>query len=49
MLIFTWRWHPLQYQLERAFQSFHCGVLFQSWGIGMAFRVDEHVGVIDIF
>jgi hypothetical protein len=38
---------PQQYQLERAIQSFHCGVLFQSWGIGMAFRVDEHVGVID--
>ena len=38
---------PLQYQLERAIQSFHCGVLFQSCGIGVAFRVDEHVGVID--
>ncbi len=38
---------PLQYQLERAIQSFHRGVLFPGWGIGMAFRVDEHVGVID--
>ena len=38
---------PLQYQLERAIQSFHHGVLFPGWGIGMAFRVGEHVGVID--
>ena len=38
---------PLQYQLERAIQSFHRGVLFPGWGIGMAFRVEEHVGVID--
>lgn len=38
---------PLHYQLERAIQSFHRGVLFPGWGIGMAFRVEEHVGVID--
>ncbi len=38
---------PLQYQLERAIQSFHRGVLFPGWGIGMAFKVEEHVGVID--
>lgn len=38
---------PLQYQLERAIQSFHRGVLFPGWGIGMAFQVDEHVGVIN--
>ena len=38
---------PLHYQLERAIQSFHRGVLFPGWGVGMAFRVEEHVGVID--
>jgi hypothetical protein len=38
---------PLHYQLERAIQSFHRGVLFPGWGIGMAFKVEEHVGVID--
>jgi hypothetical protein len=39
---------PLQRQLAHAIQSFHRGVIFPGWGIGMAFRIEEHVGVIQI-
>lgn len=38
---------PLERQLSRAVQSFHRGVIFPGWGIGMAFRIDEHVAVIE--
>lgn len=38
---------PLERQLARAVQSFHRGVIFPGWGIGMAFRIDEHVAVIE--
>lgn len=38
---------PLERQLARAVQSFHRGVIYPGWGIGMAFRIDEHVAVIE--
>ncbi len=37
---------PLERQLSRAIQTFHRGVMFPGWGMGMAFRIDDHVGVI---
>jgi hypothetical protein len=38
---------PLQRQLDRAVRDFRRGVIFPGWGIGLVFRVEEHVGVID--
>jgi hypothetical protein len=38
---------PLQRQLERACRDFRRGVIFPGWGIGLVFRVEEHVGLID--
>ncbi len=37
---------PLQRQLARAVKEFHRGVIFPGWGVGLAFRVEEHVAVI---
>ncbi len=38
---------PLQRQLERAAKDFHRGMIFPGWGLGMGFRMEEHVAVID--
>jgi hypothetical protein len=38
---------PLQRQLERAVKSFHRGIIFPGWGIGLAMRMEEHVSVIE--
>ena len=38
---------PLQRQLERATKDFHRGVIFPGWGIGLVFRMEEHVAVIE--
>jgi hypothetical protein len=38
---------PLQRQLERAAKDFHRGVIFPRWGIGLNFRMEEHVAVIE--
>ena len=38
---------PLQRQLARAVKDFHRGVIFPGWGIGLAFRMEEHVAVIE--
>ena len=38
---------PLQRQLERAAKDFHRGVIFPGWGIGLTFRMEEHVAVIE--
>lgn len=38
---------PLQRQLERAALDFHRGVIFPGWGIGLVFRMEEHVALID--
>jgi len=37
---------PLQRQLERAAGDFHRGVIFPGWGLGLAFRMEEHVALI---
>jgi hypothetical protein len=38
---------PLQRQLDRAVEFFHQGVMFPGWGIGLLFRMEEHVAVLD--
>ena len=38
---------PLQRQLDRAARDFRRGVIFPGWGIGLVFRVEEHVGLMD--
>jgi hypothetical protein len=38
---------PLQRQLDRAVRDFRRGIIFPGWGLGLAFRVEEHVGVVD--
>jgi hypothetical protein len=38
---------PLQRQLERATEFFHQGTIFPGWGIGLLFRMEEHVAVMD--
>jgi hypothetical protein len=38
---------PLYRQLERATRDFHRGVIFPGWGIGLVFRMEDHVGVIE--
>lgn len=38
---------PLQRQLDRAVDDFHQGMIFPGWGIGMGFRMEEHLAVID--
>jgi hypothetical protein len=38
---------PLQRQLERAAKDFHRGIIFPGWGIGLGFRMEEHVAVIE--
>ncbi len=38
---------PLQRQLDRAVRDFRRGSIFPGWGIGLVFRVEEHVGVVD--
>ncbi len=37
---------PLQRQLARATKDFHRGVIFPGWGIGLVFRMEDHVAVI---
>ncbi|MEP7157058.1 MAG: hypothetical protein ABI905_14865 [Betaproteobacteria bacterium] len=38
---------PLRRQLERAAADFHRGIIFPGWGIGLSFRMEEHVSLID--
>ncbi len=38
---------PLQRQLELAVDDFHQGIIFPGWGMGISFRMEEHVAVID--
>ncbi len=38
---------PLQRQLELAVDDFHQGIIFPGWGMGIGFRMEEHVAVID--
>ncbi|MEQ1519185.1 MAG: hypothetical protein ABL931_22130, partial [Usitatibacteraceae bacterium] len=38
---------PLQRQLARAVRDFHRGIIFPGWGFGLAFRMEEHVAVIE--
>jgi hypothetical protein len=38
---------PLQRQLQTILGGFHRGRIFPGWGLGMAFRLEDHVGVID--
>jgi hypothetical protein len=38
---------PLQRQLQAILGSFHRGRIFPGWGLGMTFRLEDHVGVID--
>ncbi len=38
---------PLQRQLQNIVSGFHRGTIFPGWGLGMAFRLEEHIGVID--
>ncbi len=38
---------PLQRQLDRAIESFHQGEIFPGWGIGLVFRMEEHIAVLD--
>jgi hypothetical protein len=38
---------PLQRQLARAVRDFHRGVIFPGWGVGLIFRMEEHVAVIE--
>ncbi|MBL8522692.1 MAG: hypothetical protein JNN20_03270 [Betaproteobacteria bacterium] len=38
---------PLLRQLDRAIEYFHQGLIFPGFGLGMAFRIEEHLGVID--
>lgn len=38
---------PLQRQLARAVKDFHRGVIFPGWGVGLVFRMEEHVAVIE--
>jgi hypothetical protein len=38
---------PLQRQLARAVRDFHRGVIFPGWGVGLVFRMEEHVAVIE--
>lgn len=38
---------PLQRQLARTVESFHHGNIFPGWGIGVNFRIEDHVGVVE--
>jgi hypothetical protein len=38
---------PLLRQLDRAIEYFHQGLIFPGFGLGMTFRIEEHLGVID--
>ncbi len=38
---------PMQWQLNRIIEGFHRGVIFPGWGLGMTFRIEDHIGVID--
>jgi hypothetical protein len=38
---------PLQRQLDRAIEFFHQGVIFPGWGVGLIFRMEEHIAVLD--
>lgn len=38
---------PLLRQLDRAVEYFHQGLIFPGFGLGMTFRIEEHLGVID--
>jgi len=38
---------PLSRQLQRIIDGFHRGTIFPGWGMGLLFRVEEHIAVID--
>ena len=38
---------PLLRQLDRAIEYFHQGMIFPGFGLGMTFRIEEHLGVIN--
>jgi hypothetical protein len=38
---------PVMRQLDRAIECFHQGLIYPGFGLGMSFRIEEHVGVID--
>lgn len=38
---------PLSRQLQRIIDGFHRGTIFPGWGMGLAFRIEDHIAVID--
>jgi hypothetical protein len=38
---------PLQLQVNKIIEGFHRGVIFPGWGLGMTFRIEDHIAVID--
>jgi hypothetical protein len=38
---------PLSRQLQRIIDGFHRGNIFPGWGMGLSFRVEDHIAVID--
>jgi hypothetical protein len=38
---------PLSRQLQRIIDSFHRGIIFPGWGMGLSFRIEDHIAVID--